>query len=152
MEERSIDELGPVDYLIVEFQLGAQNFTGEGADELIRLHDAGIIRIMDILILAKDEDGSVEAMELSDLPRARRAPAARGPARADAGRRRRRAPRRGHGAGQRPRLSSSTRPGGRPRSPRRPAGPVGSSSPTAASPPRPLPPPSRPMRPKTEGD
>jgi len=68
MTERSLDELGPVDYLIVEFPAGAQNFTGEGADELLRLHDAGIIRVMDVLILAKNEDGSVDAMELSDLP------------------------------------------------------------------------------------
>ena len=67
MTERSLDELGPVDYLIIEFPAGQQNFTGEGADELLRLHDAGIIRIMDILILAKDADGSVEAMEISDL-------------------------------------------------------------------------------------
>ena len=67
MTERSLDDLGPVDYLIVEFPAGQQNFTGEGIDELVRLHDAGIIRIMDILILAKDDDGSVEAMELSDL-------------------------------------------------------------------------------------
>jgi Family of unknown function (DUF6325) len=67
-EERSLDELGPVDYLIVEFPAGAQNFTGEGASELAKLHDAGTIRIMDILILAKADDGSVEAMELSDLP------------------------------------------------------------------------------------
>jgi hypothetical protein len=67
MTERSLDDLGPVDYLIIEFPAGQQNFTGEGADELLRLHDAGIIRIMDLLILAKDADGSVEAMELSDL-------------------------------------------------------------------------------------
>ena len=67
MTERSLDDLGPVDYLIVEFPAGQQNFTGEGIDELVRLHDSGIIRIMDILILAKDDDGSVEAMELSDL-------------------------------------------------------------------------------------
>jgi hypothetical protein len=67
-DDRSLDELGPVDYLIVEFPAGAQNFTGEGAAELVRLHDAGTIRIMDILILAKNDDGSVEARELSDLP------------------------------------------------------------------------------------
>ena len=67
MTERSLDDLGPVDYLIVEFPAGQQNFTGEGIDELVRLHDSGIIRIMDILILAKDDDGSVEAMELSDV-------------------------------------------------------------------------------------
>ena len=35
MTDRSLDELGPVDYLIVEFPAGAQNFTGEGADELV---------------------------------------------------------------------------------------------------------------------
>ena len=67
MTDRSLDELGPVDYLIVEFPAGNQNFTGEGARELLRLHDAGIIRIMDILILKKADDGSVDAMELSDL-------------------------------------------------------------------------------------
>ena len=67
MTDRSLDELGPVDYLIVEFPAGTQNFTGEGAGELIRLHDAGIIRIMDILILQKGEDGTVMAQELGDL-------------------------------------------------------------------------------------
>ena len=67
MTDRSLDELGPVDYLIVEFPAGAQNFTGEGAAELLRLHDAGIIRIMDILILQKGEDGTVMAQELGDL-------------------------------------------------------------------------------------
>jgi hypothetical protein len=67
MNDRALDELGPVDYLIVEFPAGAQNFTGEGIDELVKLHDAGIVRVMDVLILAKDENGAVEAMELSDL-------------------------------------------------------------------------------------
>src|SRR6476659_8073328 len=67
MTDRSLDELGPVDYLIIEFPAGQQNFTGEGADELLRLHDAGIIRIMDILILQKAEDGTVMAQELGDL-------------------------------------------------------------------------------------
>ena len=67
MTERTLDELGPVDYLIVEFPAGAQNFTGEGAYELLRLHEAGIIRLMDILILQKGEDGTVMAQELGDL-------------------------------------------------------------------------------------
>jgi len=67
MNERSIDELGPVDYLIVEFPEGQQNFTGEAAAELLKLHDAGMIRIMDLVIMVKDDDGSVDAMELSDV-------------------------------------------------------------------------------------
>ena len=67
MTERSLDELGPVDYLIVEFPAGHQNFTGEGAAELVRLHEAGIIRIMDVVILQKGTDGTVMAQELGDL-------------------------------------------------------------------------------------
>ena len=67
MTDRSLDELGPVDYLIVEFPAGAQNFTGEGARELLKLHDSGIVRIMDMLILQKGEDGTVMAQELGDL-------------------------------------------------------------------------------------
>ncbi len=64
---RPLDELGPVDFVIVEFPAGHSNFTGEMARELVALVDAGTIRVIDILILAKDADGSVEAMELSDI-------------------------------------------------------------------------------------
>jgi hypothetical protein len=56
-----------VDYLVVEFPAGQQNFTGEATTELLKLHDAGIIRLMDVLVLIKDRDGSVDARELSDL-------------------------------------------------------------------------------------
>ena len=63
----SLDELGPVDYVVVEFPAGASNFTGEMAKELVALVDAGTIRVIDVLILTKDEDGTVEAMELSDV-------------------------------------------------------------------------------------
>jgi hypothetical protein len=66
-ERASLDQLGPVDYLVVEFPAGASNFTGEMAKELLALVDSGTIRVIDILILAKNEDGSVEAMELSDI-------------------------------------------------------------------------------------
>ena len=67
MTERSIDELGPVDYLVVEFPAGQQNFTGEAAEELLRLHDAGIIRVMDLVFIGKGADGTVMAQELGDL-------------------------------------------------------------------------------------
>lgn len=66
-DDVTIDELGPVDYLVVEFPSGAQNFTGEMAEELARLSEAGTIRILDMLILAKNADGSVDAMEMDDL-------------------------------------------------------------------------------------
>src|SRR5580765_2388614 len=65
--ETSLDELGPVDYVVVEFPAGASNFTGEMAEELLALVDAGTVRVIDVLILTKNEDGTVDAMELSDI-------------------------------------------------------------------------------------
>ena len=66
-QNTDLDSLGPVDYLIVEFPAGASNFTGEMAKELLALVDAGTIRVIDVLILTKNEDGTVDAMELSDI-------------------------------------------------------------------------------------
>ena len=60
-----LDSLGPVDYVVVEFPEGASNFTGEMAAELVALVEAGTIRLIDVLILTKD--GTVDAMELSDV-------------------------------------------------------------------------------------
>jgi hypothetical protein len=66
MTTASLDELGPVDYVVVEFPAGASNFTGEMAAELRALVDSGTIRVIDVLILTKDADGTVDATELSD--------------------------------------------------------------------------------------
>ena len=66
-QNTDLDSLGPVDYIVVEFPAGASNFTGEMAQELVRLVEAGTIRLIDVLILTKSEDGSIEAMELSDV-------------------------------------------------------------------------------------
>ena len=66
MTEVSLDELGPVDYVVVEFPVGASSFTGEMAAELRALVDSGTIRVIDVLILTKDADGAVEAAELPD--------------------------------------------------------------------------------------
>jgi hypothetical protein len=67
MTSVSLEELGPVDFVVVEFPAGASNFTGEMAAELRALVDSGTIRVIDVLILTKDADGSVEATELSDV-------------------------------------------------------------------------------------
>src|SRR3954467_15765668 len=67
MTNALLNDLGPVDYVVVEFPAGAANFTGEMATELLRLVDSGLIRLIDVLILTKDADGSVEATELSDV-------------------------------------------------------------------------------------
>jgi hypothetical protein len=68
MPDASINELGPVDYVVVEFPAGATNFTGEMAKELLSLVEAGTIRVIDVLILTKNEDGSVDALEIDDTP------------------------------------------------------------------------------------
>jgi len=67
MTDASLDELGPVDYLVVEFPAGHSNFTGEMAKELVALVDGGTIRVIDVLILTKNDDGSVDVTELSDI-------------------------------------------------------------------------------------
>jgi hypothetical protein len=67
MTETPLDQLGPVDYVVVEFPVGASNFTGEMAEELVSLVNAGTIRLIDVLILTKNEDGTVDATELSDI-------------------------------------------------------------------------------------
>ncbi len=67
MTEVSLDQLGPVDYVVVEFPAGASSFTDEMAAELRALADSGTIRVIDVLILTKSADGVVEATELSDV-------------------------------------------------------------------------------------
>ena len=67
MTDVSLDELGPVDYVVVEFPAGTSNFTGEMTKELVALVESGTIRLIDALILTKNEDGSVDAAELSDV-------------------------------------------------------------------------------------
>ncbi|GAA4759859.1 hypothetical protein GCM10023350_52570 [Nocardioides endophyticus] len=60
-----VDELGPVDWIVVEFP--GSRFKGEIVPELETLVERGIVRILDLLILRKDEDGTLDAFELSDV-------------------------------------------------------------------------------------
>ena len=59
-------ELGPVDYLVVAFPAGKADFSGEMASELRALMDTNTVRLLDLVLLSKDLDGSVEASELRD--------------------------------------------------------------------------------------
>ena len=65
MTDVNIDELGPVDYIVVEFP--GSKFNGEMAPALQSLVERGLIRVLDLLVLRKDEDGSIDAFEISDL-------------------------------------------------------------------------------------
>ena len=66
MEDSSLVVLGPVDYLVVEFPAEEANFSGEMADELKSLVDRGLVRVLDLMLVRKDADGAVEAVELHD--------------------------------------------------------------------------------------
>ena len=66
MEASELDVLGPVDYLVVEFPADRANFSGEIAGELTSLVDRGLVRVLDLVLLTKDLDGSVQAAELRD--------------------------------------------------------------------------------------
>jgi len=63
MSDSDVDELGPVDYVVVEFPADAANFSGEMAAELSSLVERDLVRVLDLLFIKKDLDGSVEAFE-----------------------------------------------------------------------------------------
>jgi hypothetical protein len=60
-----INEIGPIDYLVIEFP--GSHMTGEGLPLLVDLVERSIIRILDLILVAKDQDGTVAALELADV-------------------------------------------------------------------------------------
>lgn len=64
-EEADLDALGPVDWIVVEFP--GSRFKGEIAPMLSDLVERDLIRVLDLVVLKKDADGTLEAFELSDL-------------------------------------------------------------------------------------
>jgi hypothetical protein len=64
-EVDAVDELGPVDWIVVEFPGSRMN--GQIVPALLDLVERDLVRVLDLLVLKKDDDGSVEAFELSDL-------------------------------------------------------------------------------------
>ena len=59
------EAMGPVSYLVVEFP--GNKMTGEGLAALVDLVDLGIVRVLDIVFVMRDTDGSITAMELRDI-------------------------------------------------------------------------------------
>ena len=66
MADINVDELAPVDCLVVGFPADKANFSGEMALELKAPIDSSTIRMLDLVMIMKGEDGSVEASELRD--------------------------------------------------------------------------------------
>ena len=67
MTDASMDEFGPVDYLVIEFPAGQATFNGEMAAELVALTEAGVIRILDLVVIVKDDEGNIEGFEIDDF-------------------------------------------------------------------------------------
>lgn len=65
MNGNDVTEMGPVDYLLVEWP--DRQPTGAAAPYLVDLVDRGLIRILDLVFMAKGEDGSVVRLEIADL-------------------------------------------------------------------------------------
>jgi hypothetical protein len=61
----AIEEMGPVDYLVLEFP--GNKMTGEGLPILLDLAERDIIRILDLVFVSRDEDGTVAGLALTDL-------------------------------------------------------------------------------------
>jgi hypothetical protein len=59
-------ELGPIDYIVVEWPAGTQP-SGEGMPLLVDLVDRGLIRILDLAFVRKDDDGTIVGLELDEL-------------------------------------------------------------------------------------
>ncbi|HZU18650.1 MAG TPA: DUF6325 family protein [Candidatus Dormibacteraeota bacterium] len=58
--------LGPVQILVLSFE--GSRFRGEILPELRRLRERGIVRLIDLLVVGKDENGNVHSLQESDLP------------------------------------------------------------------------------------
>lgn len=65
MSDVTLDEMGPIDYVVVEFP--GNKMTGEGLPLLVDLVDRGIIRLIDLAFFTKAEDGSVAMIEIADF-------------------------------------------------------------------------------------
>jgi hypothetical protein len=59
-------EIGPVDYLVVEWPPGKEP-TGEGLNVLVDLTERGLIRVLDLAFVQKEQDGSIKGLLLADL-------------------------------------------------------------------------------------
>ncbi|HEX6023346.1 MAG TPA: DUF6325 family protein [Solirubrobacter sp.] len=65
--EEEFEELGPIDYIVLEWPTATPHAGGTVAPLLVDLVDRGIIRIYDIAFISKAEDGTVTAIDLAEM-------------------------------------------------------------------------------------
>jgi len=57
--------MGPISYLVVEFP--GSKMTGEGFPALLDLVDRGVIRVLDLMFMTRDLDGTARIINIADL-------------------------------------------------------------------------------------
>lgn len=67
MSDSDDEDLGPIDWIVVEFPTGESTFTGETARELAALAEAEMVRILDFLVVTKDAVGDIDVVEFEDM-------------------------------------------------------------------------------------
>jgi hypothetical protein len=65
LASEELDQMGPIDYLVIEFP--DRQPRGEAAPLLLDLVDRGLIRILDLMFITKDADGTISGLEIEDL-------------------------------------------------------------------------------------
>ena len=63
-----LQEMGPVDYLCIEFRAGSLN--GTALPMLVDLVDRGIVRVLDMMVVRCGRDGSILTVEGQDIEEA----------------------------------------------------------------------------------
>ncbi len=65
MSDETFDDMGPIDYIVIEWQGKLPN--GEALPHLVDLVDRGVVRILDLAFIAKDEDGNIADLSIDEL-------------------------------------------------------------------------------------
>ncbi len=64
-EDFGLEDSGPIDYLVI--QLPTANMDGEAFEQLVELVERGIVRVLDLAVFSKAEDGTISGIELDQL-------------------------------------------------------------------------------------
>ncbi len=67
MNENGDEELGPIDWIVVELPAGESRFEGEMARELAALAEAELVQVLDLVIVTKDSGGEIDVTEFEDM-------------------------------------------------------------------------------------
>src|SRR3954447_21781576 len=65
--EQEYGDMGPIEWVLLAWPGGLPEPDGSVAEKVVNAQEAGIIRVLDFALIAKDAEGNVAAIELADL-------------------------------------------------------------------------------------